>query len=543
MKIDVTQFPIGTTQWVPEADLPPAVGALFSDEMRVESEGAALGSPVIFPFSVPVPQASPPPPGGDFVEGALTAEPKGDTVKIVADNSREGAGAGLQFRATLFAGSLSEGSPSTVTLVREAAVGESMKPGVASGDDATSTTGVVAVEDMLSMSKEGAAPTVKEQAGAAAEGNKLSTNDLAPAPHVSRSEAAMLQVAPSQALPPPIRSKNEIATATPSVPPEWAQVEAGAASVVQRPETEPLAKIWGAASSGRPDTAASVHAGNAPPEINSPSQTAPTGRADVAQPPHQTAVEPAKPQLAPLPVTSATTTTESDVDPERVRDDPDATVDPRTSERPRAHSLGPAHEVVGAGSRAPLPIAVSTVAKEKVALEEASTEAGDMSAPFLPLPELRRFDAGFGTAHQPATTTISAREIVAQVAVAAIETSADEKMSEITLDPEELGRVKIQLRTDGAHATLVVSAERLDVTDAMRRHVAILEQEFRNQGFTSVSMSFAHFGGDAGGHPPGTAATGAPGEPTEGGGAISADPGTLSAPLTRMAGGGLDLRL
>lgn len=111
---------------------------------------------------------------------------------------------------------------------------------------------------------------------------------------------------------------------------------------------------------------------------------------------------------------------------------------------------------------------------------------------------------------------------------------------ELTLSPEELGRVKMTLTTQDGALSLAIQADRPETVDLMRRHIDQLAQDFRDLGFTSLSFSFAQ--GDAstaGGQDRGDAA---PAE-TE---AEIRSAATISNPHPAArdhASGGLDLRL
>jgi flagellar hook-length control protein FliK len=61
---------------------------------------------------------------------------------------------------------------------------------------------------------------------------------------------------------------------------------------------------------------------------------------------------------------------------------------------------------------------------------------------------------------------------------------------EIQLDPEELGRVTLTLQVTDDAVVLVIQAERQDTLDLMRRHADILQREFREAGFSSLTFSF-----------------------------------------------------
>ncbi|MEP4195464.1 MAG: flagellar hook-length control protein FliK [Aliishimia sp.] len=61
---------------------------------------------------------------------------------------------------------------------------------------------------------------------------------------------------------------------------------------------------------------------------------------------------------------------------------------------------------------------------------------------------------------------------------------------DISLRPEELGRVRLSIITNDSGVTLSVLAERQDTLDLMRRHADALAKEFSDMGFTSVDLAF-----------------------------------------------------
>lgn len=74
--------------------------------------------------------------------------------------------------------------------------------------------------------------------------------------------------------------------------------------------------------------------------------------------------------------------------------------------------------------------------------------------------------------------------------------------TEIALSPEELGKVTLTMKTIEGSVTVLISAERPETQDLMRRHIEALGQEFRSLGFTDINFSFQDQGpsgqGDAG---------------------------------------------
>lgn len=63
--------------------------------------------------------------------------------------------------------------------------------------------------------------------------------------------------------------------------------------------------------------------------------------------------------------------------------------------------------------------------------------------------------------------------------------------TEITLNPEELGRVKMSLTVNEGAMILTISAERPDTIDIMRRHIDQLAQTYRQLGFANMTFNFA----------------------------------------------------
>lgn len=72
---------------------------------------------------------------------------------------------------------------------------------------------------------------------------------------------------------------------------------------------------------------------------------------------------------------------------------------------------------------------------------------------------------------------------------------------EITLSPEELGRVRMQLTTAENGLTLVVTAERPETLDLLRRNIDQLANEYRSLGYGALSFAFQGDGTPRDGHP------------------------------------------
>ncbi|APE44982.1 hypothetical protein BOO69_17385 [Sulfitobacter alexandrii] len=72
---------------------------------------------------------------------------------------------------------------------------------------------------------------------------------------------------------------------------------------------------------------------------------------------------------------------------------------------------------------------------------------------------------------------------------------------EISLTPEELGRVRLSLSASDSGMIVHVVADRAETLDLMRRHITELSEEFRQLGYADVRFSFAG-GGEQHGHRP-----------------------------------------
>jgi flagellar hook-length control protein FliK len=66
---------------------------------------------------------------------------------------------------------------------------------------------------------------------------------------------------------------------------------------------------------------------------------------------------------------------------------------------------------------------------------------------------------------------------------------------EISLQPEELGRVRMTVSTTDAAVIIAIVAERQDTFEMMRRHATALSRELANLGFEGVELSFEQRGG------------------------------------------------
>lgn len=96
------------------------------------------------------------------------------------------------------------------------------------------------------------------------------------------------------------------------------------------------------------------------------------------------------------------------------------------------------------------------------------------------------------TAATTAMPTQIGQQVAHQIAVAM--TQQGGRATEIALNPEELGRVRLSMTAQETTITLNVLAERPETTDLLRRNIDALEQEFRAMGYDNINFSFGRDG-------------------------------------------------
>ncbi|WP_081625851.1 flagellar hook-length control protein FliK [Yoonia vestfoldensis] len=81
-----------------------------------------------------------------------------------------------------------------------------------------------------------------------------------------------------------------------------------------------------------------------------------------------------------------------------------------------------------------------------------------------------------------------ARHVAQQIAVTVTQTAG--QPTEIALNPEELGRVRMSMSTSDGTLMLHITADRPETTDLLRRHIDTLAQEFRSLGYNDITFDF-----------------------------------------------------
>ena len=89
------------------------------------------------------------------------------------------------------------------------------------------------------------------------------------------------------------------------------------------------------------------------------------------------------------------------------------------------------------------------------------------------------------------------RQIAVQIAQAAGGRGGARGTVELSLSPEELGRVRLRLHPSEAGLSVTITADRPETLDLMRRNIDLLAREFLEIGYQDTQFDFAQGGQDA----------------------------------------------
>ena len=182
--------------------------------------------------------------------------------------------------------------------------------------------------------------------------------------------------------------------------------------------------------------------------------------------------------------------------PQSVASSPD-----RTKARSVVADMPPSRAVADSPSGVALVTTRSTASREAVVL-------GTREGPALPPGLSDGLQTAFGTGQigqardpvlaavlhsdagpQRPQTPLLAQHVAQQLAVT-LRQPAD-RVTEMSLDPVELGKVRMTVRAQEQAIVMTVIADRPETADLMRRHVDVLQQEFRALGYTTVTLDFS----------------------------------------------------
>ncbi|MBZ4022045.1 hypothetical protein CKO11_06190 [Rhodobacter sp. TJ_12] len=144
-------------------------------------------------------------------------------------------------------------------------------------------------------------------------------------------------------------------------------------------------------------------------------------------------------------------------------------------------------------------IAQKTPSADTAQPARATAVATDAATP-LPIDATEAFAAVSGGERADALTTsgqvqnasrtaAASPQHIAQQLAQAMPTSPDQPV-EVSLSPEELGKVRLTLHSHDGAITVNVQAERPETLDLMRRNIDSLARDFREMGYSDISFDF-----------------------------------------------------
>lgn len=146
--------------------------------------------------------------------------------------------------------------------------------------------------------------------------------------------------------------------------------------------------------------------------------------------------------------------------------------------------------------------------------------------------------SGFGGPSSPQSPlSLPVQQVAAQLARVLVDVS--DKVTELALAPEELGRVRLRLEPDAANPdrmTILINVERPETLDLFRRHAGELAEAIKAAGYSGADIGFGQDG--QGGSPDQK-----PREDAFGSGRPSEDQTPVSPARRDVVGSTLDLRL
>jgi len=155
----------------------------------------------------------------------------------------------------------------------------------------------------------------------------------------------------------------------------------------------------------------------------------------------------------------------------------------------------PARTIVATDSAPQQP---SSATGLSVAPSNAQPKTGDEIAPAARDSETSRIEAARVEAARADTSRgESARAVSMQLGDAVRQ--GTNGSTEVALNPEELGRVRLSLSTQDGTLHVAITAERPETHDLIRRNIALLQADFRAIGYTDVAFDFGPGGHQADG--------------------------------------------
>ena len=116
---------------------------------------------------------------------------------------------------------------------------------------------------------------------------------------------------------------------------------------------------------------------------------------------------------------------------------------------------------------------------------DAASGGDESTLPFAPAGDTA---SGVAKTSEAQSAPGVVRHVAQQLAVTITQTTG--QPTEIALNPEELGRVRMSMSLTDGTLMLHINAERPATADILRRHIDTLAQEFRSLGYNDISFDF-----------------------------------------------------
>ena len=207
--------------------------------------------------------------------------------------------------------------------------------------------------------------------------------------------------------------------------------------------------------------------------------------------------------------------------------------DEAVANRPVVHRYGNDfnHQIQSVGTvPQPVPIAPGSVASKKVTRFDAELQdVPDFSTTSLH----QASGATDGSAHMMGRSVVP-KPVIQQLLDALIREPG--RAVEVSLDPEELGRVRMKMSVADSSVVVSILAERPESLELLRRNIDQLAEEFRALGYSQIAFDFGDT--QSGGSKSSTQASPTDNEPT-----VPEDPLPINRPAETYDRDGLDMRL
>jgi len=145
-------------------------------------------------------------------------------------------------------------------------------------------------------------------------------------------------------------------------------------------------------------------------------------------------------------------------------------------------------------SSTPSEPAIAPIVIETAIGTAAPDQVSELALPSLETPTRTPTAASFAPTAAPDLPR--AQAVVQQIADAA--RLGPEGQIEVTLSPEELGRVRLTMSPADAGLAVLVQADREETLELLRRHIDILARDLSDQGYGALNFSFGHTGQGSG---------------------------------------------